>query len=114
MGQRRGGLTTKHELYPGTKIPKNFQSRVRIENERTGENREVDISMNDPLRYQGLTFYQYQMGLAELSANARSSTLQVVRNPSWLAPYFGCILVGAGLVIQFMYHLTGFIRRRPS
>lgn len=105
-------LETKHEIYPGTDIPRNFQSRVRIENDRTGENREVDIYMNNPLRYAGMTFYQYQMGAAELQSAERSSTLQVVLNPSWLAPYFGCLLVGGGLVVQFMIHLIAFIRRR--
>jgi hypothetical protein len=40
--------------------------------------------------------------------------LQVVRNPGWLTPYIGCALVGAGLVIQFMFHLVGFIAKRKT
>lgn len=107
-------LKTTHEVYPGTTIPKNFQSRVRVENKATGENREVDIYMNNPLRYEGLTFYQYQMGRDELDQARGTSTLQVVRNPSWLAPYIGCIIVGIGMTWQFMYHLVGFTRRRSS
>jgi len=104
-------LTTTHEVYRGTDKPKNFQSRVRIENPERKENREVDIYMNNPLRYEGLTFYQYQMGRDELDRNRSTSTLQVVRNPSWLTPYIGCATVGGGLVIQFMLqsgqvHLT--------
>jgi len=35
-----------------------------------------------------------------------------VRNPSWLTPYIGCLLVAAGLVIQFMSHLVKFLSRR--
>jgi ResB-like family len=105
-------LKTTHDVYRGTDIPKNFQSRVRIENPRSGENREVDIHMNSPLRYQGLTYYQYQMGRDEASANVGTSTLQVVRNPSWLTPYVGCAMVGGGLVIQFMMHLVSFIKKR--
>ena len=38
-----------------------FAARVQLQNPQTGENREVEISMNHPLRYAGLTFYQYQM-----------------------------------------------------
>ena len=49
-------------ITPARDIPKNFQSRVRIENPAPKESREVDIYMNNPLRYSGLTFYQYQMG----------------------------------------------------
>ena len=65
----------------------------------------------------GLTFYQYQMTAGELVERAGetpSSVLQVVRNPGWLTPYIGCALVGAGLVIQFMFHLVGFISKRKT
>ena len=95
-------LQTKHEVYRGTDIPKNFQSRVQIDNPQTHESRAVDIYMNNPLRYGGLTFYQYQMGSDEAAGGPGNSVLQVVRNPSWLTPYIGCALVGGGLVIQFL------------
>ncbi len=108
-------LKATHTVYEGTDIPKDFRSRVRLQNPQTGENREVEISMNHPLRYAGLTFYQYQMDAGEAAAQAGrapSSVLQVVRNPSWLTPYIGCALVAAGLVTQFMFHLVGFISKR--
>jgi hypothetical protein len=111
-------LKAAHTTYPGTDIPKDFRSRVRIENAATGEKREVEISMNHPLRYGGLTFYQYQMDAGQVAQQAGrtpSSVLQVVRNPSWLTPYIGCAMVGAGLLIQFLMHLTDFVsRRRPK
>lgn len=107
-------LQTKHDVYPGTEIPKDFQSRVRIENPARGENREVDIYMNNPLRYEGQTFYQYQMGADEAARNGEFSALQVVRNPSWLTPYVGCIMVGGGMVYQFLMHLVGFISKRRT
>src|SRR5260221_246793 len=103
-------LKTTHEVYRGTEKPKNFQSRVRVENPARHENREVDIYMNNPLRYEGLTFYQYQMN--DSNPSQITSTLQVVKNPGWLTPYLGCILVAAGLVFQFMTHLVGFIKKR--
>jgi hypothetical protein len=105
-------VKTTHEVYRGTDIPRNFQSRVRIENPQRRESREVDIYMNNPLRYEGLTFYQYQMGRDEAERNRGTSTLQVVRNPSWLAPYAGCALVGGGMMVQFLMHLIGFIKKR--
>src|SRR2546430_10536820 len=54
-------LKATHSVYRGTDIPKDFRSRVRLANPQTGENREVEIFMNSPLRYGGVTFYQYQM-----------------------------------------------------
>jgi hypothetical protein len=110
-------LKATHTVYPGTDIPKDFRSRVTLENTAAGEKREVEISMNHPLRYGGYTFYQYQMSagdMVERAGQTPSSVLSVVRNPSWLTPYIGCGMVGAGLVVQFMYHLIGFITKQKK
>ena len=110
-------LKATHTVYPGTDIPKDFRSRVRIDNKQTGEKREVEISMNHPLRYGGYTYYQYQMTAGEMverSGQTPSSVLSVVRNPSWLTPYVGCVLVGIGLIIQFLYHLIGFVSKKKT
>ena len=104
-------LKTTHEVYPGTDIPKNFQSHVLLENKEKGEKREVDISMNNPLRYGGLTFYQHQMGRTEATGGKGTSALQVVRNPGWITPYLGCAIVSLGMVWQFLYHLVGFLSK---
>jgi len=97
-------LRFTHEQYRGTDIPKNFASRVRLERRDTGEDREVLIYMNNPLRYNGETFYQAGFD----PVDPRVTTLQVVRNPGWLTPYFACGLVALGLVVQFLTHLIGF------
>src|SRR3569833_2717080 len=52
----------KFDRYPGTDIPKNFSSRVRLQRPQTGEDRELVIYMNNPLRYAGETFYQADWG----------------------------------------------------
>jgi hypothetical protein len=98
----------RHDKYLGTEVPKNFSSLVQLKNPQTGENREVKIYMNNPLRYAGNTYYQASFD----PRDARVTVLQVVRNPGWLTPYFACILVGLGLVVQFMTHLIGFATRR--
>jgi cytochrome c biogenesis protein ResB len=72
----------RHDKYPGTDIPKNFSSRVRLQNLENREDREVRIFMNNPLRYAGETFYQ-----ASFDPDDHGSVLQVVHNPSWLTPY---------------------------
>ena len=97
----------RHDKYPGTDIPKNFSSRVRLQNLDNHEDREVLIFMNNPLRYQGETFYQ-----ASFDPDDHGSILQVVHNPSWLTPYLSCVLVAAGLLIQFLSHLIPFLKRR--
>ena len=110
-------LNATHKKYRGTELAKDFRSRVRVQRADTGEIRETEIYMNAPLRFAGYTFFQYQMAADEAMLRAGekpSSTFEVVRNPSWLTPYISCILVGAGLLTQFLMHLIGFIAKwRP-
>ncbi len=100
-------LDFAHDRYAGTDIPKNFSSRVRLVDLDRKENREVLISMNDPLRHRGFTFYQ-----SGFDNNDQTTILQVVKNPAMLLPYIACGLVAAGLLVQFSMHLLGFIRKR--
>jgi hypothetical protein len=102
-------LEFRHDQYPGTDIPKNFSSRVRLQRADTGEDREVLIHMNNPLRYAGETYYQ-----ASFDQDNQGTVLQVVHNPSWLTPYFSCVLVGAGLLVQFLTHLVDFAKNRKA
>jgi hypothetical protein len=94
----------KHERYPGTEIPKDFSSHVKLKNAQTGEEREVRIFMNNPLRYGGETYYQ-----SSYDRDERGTILQVVRNPGWLTPYVACVVVSLGLLGQFFLHLFRFI-----
>jgi len=100
-------LKVTHDIYPGSDIPKNFASQVRVRDAAAHEDREVKIYMNNPLRHGGFTFYQYQMNAA-----AKHTVFQVVRNPSWLAPYIGSITMGLGLLVQFLISLTAFATKR--
>ncbi|HTI69041.1 MAG TPA: cytochrome c biogenesis protein ResB [Candidatus Limnocylindria bacterium] len=99
-----------NEKYLGTDIPKDYRSRVRLQNPSTGEKRELDIYMNSPLRYNGLTYYQSSFD----PFDSRVTVLQVVKNPGWLTPYAGCSLVAGGLLVQFLIHLVGFITKRRT
>jgi hypothetical protein len=103
-------LEFRHDRYKGTEIPKNFSSRVRLERPDSGEDREVLIYMNNPLRYWGETYYQ-----ASFEREREDVTiLQVVRNPSWLTPYLAVTIVGLGLTVQFLSHLFVFVRRKNA
>ena len=96
-----------HERYPGTDIPKNFESRVTLIDPQQSVDRDVLIYMNHPLRYRGETFYQ-----SGFDKNDNASILEVVRNPTFLAPYVACIVVASGLLIQFSFHFISYLRRR--
>src|SRR4051794_12211583 len=98
-----------HEKYAGTEIPKNFASRVSLIDPDKATNRDVLIYMNHPLRYRGDTFYQ-----AGFQKDDSASILQVVHNPGFATPYVACIVVAAGLLVQFGSHLIGFSRKRRN
>ena len=98
-----------HDIYQGTDIPKNFSSQLLLNRPDTGERREVLIYMNNPLRYDGRTFYQ-----ASFDTDNEGTILQVVKNPGWLTPYLACILIATGMIVQFLSHLVPFLKRRMS
>lgn len=99
----------KHDVYPGTTIPKNFSSSVYIDDPSHAESRNVEIFMNNPLRYEGKTYYQ-----ASFANNNTMSIFQVVENPSWLLPYISCSLMSLGLLIHFFVNLLGFLKRKTN
>ncbi|MEK7474962.1 MAG: cytochrome c biogenesis protein ResB [Candidatus Coatesbacteria bacterium] len=103
-------LTLKHfshDVYPGTDIPRNFSSLVRLVDAERHEDRDVLIWMNHPLRYRGLTFYQASYGKGDTL-----SVLQVVRNPGWILPYLSCLIVTVGMAWHFLLRLAA-ARRDP-
>jgi hypothetical protein len=102
-------LKFSHDRYAGTEIPKNFSSRLRLTTPDGGEDREVLVFMNNPLRQSGVTFYQ-----AGFQDDDRTTILQVVRNPAWTLPYVACSLMTLGLTMQFGFHLFGFVRKRRA
>ena len=102
-------LDFTHERYPGTELPKDFRSRVRIDHPAKAERRETEIFMNNPLRYEGLTYYQ-----ASFEPGDTVTVFQIVKNPNWLTPYLACLLVGLGLAVQFLIHLVEFARKRAT
>jgi hypothetical protein len=98
-----------HDVYPGTEIPKNFSSLVRLSNPAAGDERDVLISMNQPLRYGGKAFFQASFGKGDTL-----SVLQVVDNPGWLIPYISCALVTLGLLVHFAIGLRRGLRRAAA
>jgi hypothetical protein len=83
------------EVYPGTNKPSHFESQITLAGGDLPAPRSARIYMNHPLRFEGRTYYQ-----ASFAGNDDVSILQVVKNPSWLLPYFACGLVTLGLLWQ--------------
>ena len=67
------------------------------------------IYMNQPLRYEGRTFYQASYGKGDTL-----SVLQVVANPGWLVPYLSCTLITLGLLVHFGITLFNALKRRQT
>jgi hypothetical protein len=103
-------LDFQFDRYQGTEIAKNYSSRVRLIDPTNGVDREVLIRMNEPMRYEGETFYQ--QGFDEQTE--KSTVLQVVRNPAWTWPYLACFMVTFGMIVHFGLHLQGFLQRRAA
>ena len=82
---------------------------MRLTDPDRGVDREVVISMNNPLRYRGETFFQ-----ADVLPGDTGTVLQVVENPGWLLPYLSCGLVGVGMMLHFGIYLVAFLKRRSA
>jgi hypothetical protein len=98
-----------HDVYAGSDIPRNFSSLVHVSNPARGEERDVLISMNQPLRYEGRAFYQASFGKGDTL-----SVLQVVQNPGWMLPYISCSLITLGLLFHFGITLRLSMKRRQG
>ena len=103
------------EDYIGTDTPRDYSSFVRLQDERSGTDRDdVRIWMNNPLRYSGETFYQssYYPANAIYRGSGEWTSLQVVKNRGWMIPYVSCMIVAVGLCAHFGLVLWRFLQRR--
>jgi len=103
------------EFHPGTMKPSKFVSDItRIEN---GREAKAMIQMNEPMRYENLTFYQASYQRMGQGPSARMATvLEVVRNPADQWPQYSLYVVAFGLLVHFITKLVAFIKdpSRPS
>ncbi len=93
--------------YPNSQIVKSYESLVEIK-DKQGMVRDVKISMNKPLRYDDLTFFQ--SGYGEQN-NREYSVFSVVKNSGRLLPYVSSLFIFIGLIIHFFMMLY---RRRKN
>ncbi len=97
------------DRYLGTEIPKNFASNITLSDPDKGVEYTTTISMNEPMRYRGETFYQ-----SGVLPGEQGTVLAVVRNPGWMIPYISCAVVTLGLLLHFGIHLREYLRKLLS
>jgi hypothetical protein len=98
------------EMHPGTSMPSRFSSYV-TKNEN-GVERKIHVTMNEPLRHRGYTFYQSGWGpQGSPEGTPRWSTFAVVKNPADRVPIIGCLVIALGLAFHFLRKLFLHILR---
>jgi len=103
------------DFHPGTSKPAKFISEVtRIDNNTETK---VTIQMNEPMRYQGLTFFQASYGPPGAGPGEKMFTVfEVVHNPSDHWPEYSLYIVSFGMLITFMQklipHITSASRKK--
>ncbi len=88
------------ELYPGTQMAKAYSSNVTVQDGDVAW--PALISMNNPLRYKGYTFYQSSFGEGP---DGERSVLSVVENKGRLFPYIASAIIFAGLLLHILIRL---------
>ena len=81
--------------YQGSEKAKSYESEVRFE----GQTR--IISMNEPLKHKGYTFYQSSFEPSEDGGDPIVSILSVNRDPGRGLKYFGSALIVMGIALLF-------------
>jgi hypothetical protein len=103
------------EFHPGTMKPSKFVSKItRVEN---GGEAKVTIQMNEPMRYEGLTFFQASYGPPGAGPGQKMySVFEVVKNPADKWPEYSLYVVTFGMLITFLtklaVHLIGQSKKR--
>jgi cytochrome c biogenesis protein ResB len=80
-----------------------------------GTSQKIRITMNEPLRHRGYTFYQSSWGPQNGRSDARLySVFSVVRNPADQVPLYACIVTTAGLVLHFTRRLLEYLKKEKA
>jgi hypothetical protein len=95
-------------FHPGTMKPSKFVSKItRVEN---GGEAKVTIQMNEPMRYEGLTFFQASYGPPGAGPGQKMySVFEVVKNPADKWPEYSLYVVTFGMLITFLTKLGGYL-----
>ena len=96
-------------MHPGTNIAKSYSSEVNLIEKNIA--RKILISMNEPLRHRGYTFYQASFiedGLKQ------STVLATVKNHGRLFPYISTVIMCIGILFHMLSMLSRRFQRKIS
>lgn len=97
------------ELHPRTNMPKEFRSDITCTQD--GMSEATRITMNEPMRRGGYTFYQSSWGPQNAApGDPLYSVLAVVRNPADQYPLVACVIITAGLLLHFAHKLYRYLK----
>jgi hypothetical protein len=96
------------DFHPGTMMASKFVSKItRREN---GAEAKVTISMNEPMRYEGYTFFQASYGPPGAGPGDKMySVFEVVRNPADKWPEWSLWIVSFGMLVTFLIKLGSYL-----
>ena len=97
----------KKVMHPGTGIAKSYSSDVNLI--ESGISKHILISMNQPLRHRGYTFYQSSF-IENIQGD--TSVLAVVKNYGHMFPYISSIVMCFGLLIHLILKLPFLFKRK--
>ncbi|MFW5829160.1 MAG: cytochrome c biogenesis protein ResB [Planctomycetota bacterium] len=99
-----------HEKHAGTEMAKTYSSRVIVHAE--DHSRPVLITMNEPLRIDGWTFYQHSF--FPMPNGREGSVLAVVHDKVAWYPYVATIIMSIGLFIHLVQQLPRLLQERDE
>lgn len=92
----------RRDMHPGTNMAKGFASDVVVRD--GGAEWPYTISMNEPMRYKGYTFYQSSFSIRP---DGEYTILSAVENKGRIFPYLASAIVFAGLLLHIVLRLLG-------
>lgn len=88
------------QMYPGADMARSYSSQVILQDGQLQWH--SLISMNNPMRYKGYTFYQ--SSFIE-NRNGRATVLEVVENVGAIFPYVSSIMICVGLLVHMFIRI---------
>jgi hypothetical protein len=99
------------DRHPGISMARNYESRVtRLESDKGAK--PLEIKMNEPMRYEGYTFFQESFGPAGSQPGDRMySQFAVANNPADQWPLWALVVTSIGLGVHFVIMLLDYMAR---
>jgi hypothetical protein len=98
LGFEIGLVDFKKLHYEGSKLPKSFESDIRLVDAKSGVTLAKTIRMNEPLQYRGYTFYQSSY---DDRGRREASIFSVSRDPGYPVVFVGFVLLTVGVFVIF-------------